>query len=142
MAANTACPLRSLRDPPWTWCRGPWRCRMNRGSPLIAPGWGGVRRANRCPIPFDKPIPLHRANTMAAQLWGGVIFLIALGLLLTYNFQRFVRGRYFAEWHSEGAINVLMGVIRWCWAIIWAVGAILSFLGAFWLAKYTLSQFG
>ncbi len=34
----------------------------------------------------------------------------------------------------------LTALIRWCWAVIWAVSAILFFLGAFWLAKYTLSQ--
>ena len=34
----------------------------------------------------------------------------------------------------------LMVLIRWCWAIIWAVSAALFFFGAFWLAWYTLSQ--
>ena len=94
-------------------------------------------------VPFDKSIPLYRANTMiAAQLWGGVVFLIALGLGLTYHFQLYVRGRYVAERHTEGAMKALMVLIRWCWAIIWAVCAILSFVGSFWLAKYTLSQVG
>ena len=77
---------------------------------------------------------------IAVQLWVGVVFLILAGLLGTYNFQRYVRGRYFAERHSEGATKALVGVIRWCWALIWAVGASLFFFGAFWLAKYTLSQ--
>jgi len=42
------------------------------------------------------------ANTIiAAQLWGGVVFLIALGLGLTYYSQLYVRGRYVAEWRTE-----------------------------------------
>lgn len=77
---------------------------------------------------------------ITVQLWIGVVFLILAGLLATYNLQRFVRGRYFAEWHSEGVTKSLLGLIRWCWAIIWAVSASMFFFGAFWLAKYTLSQ--
>jgi len=77
---------------------------------------------------------------ITVQLWIGVVFLVSAGLLATYNLQRYVRGRYFAERHSEGATKALLGVIRWCWAIIFAVGAIMFFVGAFWLIKYTLAQ--
>jgi hypothetical protein len=78
-------------------------------------------------------------NTMA-MLWVGVVFMTLMGLLATYNLQRFVRGRYVAERHTEGAMKALMVLIRWCWAVIWAVGAIMFFFGALCLAKYTMSQ--
>ena len=74
------------------------------------------------------------------MLWVGVVFLILGGLLATYNLQLHVRGRYRAEWLTEGATKGVMVLIRWCWAIIWAVGAILFFIGALWLARYALSQ--
>jgi hypothetical protein len=77
---------------------------------------------------------------ITAQLWGGVVFLTCAGLLAMYNLQRFVRGRYRAEALTEGAMKGLMALIRWCWAVIWAGSAVLFLVGAFWLAKYTLSQ--
>jgi hypothetical protein len=77
---------------------------------------------------------------ITAQLWVGVVFLILAGLLATYNLKRYVSDRYRAESLTEGAMKGLMVLIRWCWAIIFAVSAIGFFLGAFWLAKYTLSQ--
>ena len=77
---------------------------------------------------------------IVVQLWVGVVFLILAGLLATYNLQRYVSGRYFAERHSEGATKALLGLIRWLWAIIWAGSASMFFFGAFWLIKYTLSQ--
>ena len=77
-------------------------------------------------------------NTIG-MLWVGVVFLFLAGLLSTYNLQRFVRGRYRAERLTEGATRGLMAFIRWCWAIIFAFGAIMFFVGAFLLAKFTLS---
>ena len=74
------------------------------------------------------------------QLWVGVAFLILAGLLATYNLQRYVRGHYFAERHSEGATKALLGLIRWSWAIIWAASVSMFFFGAVWLIKFTLSQ--
>lgn len=77
---------------------------------------------------------------ITVEMWVGVVFLILAALLATYNLQRHVRGRYLAEWHSGGATKALLGLIRWCWAILWAVIAGIFFFGAFWLAKYALSQ--
>ena len=79
-------------------------------------------------------------NGTIAMLWVGVVFLLLAGLLGSYNVQLFVRGRYFAEWHSKGATRVFLELIRWCWAIIFAGGTIMFFVGAFWLAKFALSQ--
>ncbi len=79
-------------------------------------------------------------NSTMVMLWVGVVFLILTGLLATYYLQLYVRGRYRAEWLTEGAMKGVMALIRWCWAIIWAVSAILSFAGVFWLARYALSQ--
>jgi hypothetical protein len=79
-------------------------------------------------------------NSTIVMLWVGVVFLILAGLLATYKFQLYIRGRYRAEWLTEGAMKGLMALIRWCWAIIWAVCAILFFVGALWLARYALSQ--
>jgi hypothetical protein len=85
---------------------------------------------------------LQRQNAakVTAQFWIGVVFLILAGLLMAHNLQRFVRGRYRAEWLAGGVMKGLMAGTRWYWASILAVGAILFFLGAFWLAKYALSQ--
>jgi hypothetical protein len=79
-------------------------------------------------------------NSTIATLWIGVVFLVLAGLLTGYNFYRFVKGRYFAEWHSAGATRALLGLIRWCWALIFAEGTIMFFVGAWWLANYALSQ--
>lgn len=77
---------------------------------------------------------------IVVQLWVGVVFMTVMGLLATYNLQRYVRGRYFAEVHSEGVTRSLLGLVRWCWAVIWAVCAGMFFVGAFFLAQYTRSQ--
>ncbi|MDB5337271.1 MAG: hypothetical protein JWN70_2890 [Planctomycetaceae bacterium] len=77
---------------------------------------------------------------ITVQLWVGVVFLVLVGLIALSNLRLFVRGRYFAEQHSEGVEKGLWGLIRWFWAIVWLVSAILSFFLAHWLVNYILAQ--
>ena len=77
---------------------------------------------------------------VTAQLWLGVVLLTLGGVFLAYGVKEHVSGRYFAERHSEGATKAFLGLIRWCWAILHAICAIVCFVGAVWLAKFALSQ--
>lgn len=77
---------------------------------------------------------------VTVQLWGGVVLLIVGGLLSAYICQELVRGRSFAERHSEGATKAFLELIRWAWAVLAAMFGWLCFLGAFWLVKFVLSQ--
>jgi len=77
---------------------------------------------------------------IAVQLWAGVVFLILGGMLMLSQLRLYIRGRYFVEMHSAGVEKGLWAVMRWFWAVVWAVSATLFFFAAYWLIKYILSQ--
>ena len=74
------------------------------------------------------------------MLWVGVVFLTGAGLLATYWLQRFIRGRYKAELLTTGAMKGLMALIPLCWAVIWAIAAVMFFFLAYCLARFAITH--